>query len=236
MKNVFARTDVGRVMQYNQDAYLVLDGEYPLYAVADGMGGTKGGHVASAVAQQGLKELLQGQTPSVAALRLAIAKINRRIYDMQLNNDRLTGMGTTLTVLWDAGERFLLGHVGDSRCYLMRDGSLYQISSDHSLVQALLSRGKISSEEAQDAPYRNVITKAVGTGFGLLPDLSIHQKNPGDRWLLCSDGLTEGLRANDIVQTLAEKDVQKAADTLLAKALEKGGRDNITLILIEVDA
>lgn len=233
---VIARTDKGNVMSDNQDSFLITEGEYPVYAVADGMGGHRGGRVASAMAVEGTRRALSGMAPDEDRLRRCFARVNREIYDRQYEDGNLSGMGTTLTVLWEDRARFLLGHVGDSRCYLLREGVLYQISSDHSLVAQLVREGALSQSDAESYPYRNIITRAVGTDFGLVPDISSHEKRPGDRWLLCSDGLTEYVKAAEMLAVLKDAPAEKAADALMRRALEGGGRDNITLILLEVGA
>lgn len=230
------RTDCGNVMPVNQDAALVLDGTFPVYAVADGMGGHKGGNVASSMAIEAVRQTLEDQTPNEDTLRKCFITANREIFLKQGQDENLSGMGTTLTVLWDAGETFYLGHVGDSRCYLLREGTLYQMSSDHSLVAELVRDGVLQLEEADTYPYRNVITRAVGTGKCLTPDITMPEKMRGDRWLICSDGLTEYIKPGALLAFMQQNNMDEAADRMMAKALGLGGRDNITLILLEVDA
>lgn len=230
------RTDRGNVMPVNQDTALMLDGPYPIFAVADGMGGHKGGNVASAMAIETVRQSLAAETPSEDALRRCFIRANQDIFLRQSREENLSGMGTTLTVLWDAGAFFYLGHVGDSRCYLLRDGTLYQMSTDHSLVAELVRDGMLRPEEADTYPYRNVITRAVGTGRHLNPDLTTPQKRPGDRWLLCSDGLTEYLKPDALLGFMREGALDAAAQRMLDRALALGGRDNITLILLEAEA
>lgn len=233
MKAVW-RSDIGRVRSCNEDAYLLQEGDYPIYAVADGMGGHLGGDTASRMAIQGLKKRLSGHRPDIGRLRRCFADISKEIYERQLKDDSLHGMGTTLTLLWQDGEKLLLGHVGDSRAYLMRDGALRQISEDHSLVGELLRSGALDADQARRYPYRNVITRAVGTQPKVSCDAHQETARAGDRWLLCTDGLNEHMLDEEILACLQQPDIDSAADQLLSGALSAGGRDNITLLLLEV--
>lgn len=228
------RTDIGRVRSTNQDAFLAQGGQYPLYAVADGMGGHLGGDIASAMAIEGLKDCLRDQRPDEALISRCVSRISRQIYDRQLKETSLQGMGTTLTLLWEDEQQVYLGHVGDSRAYLLREGMLRQLSHDHSLVSELLRSGVIDEAAAGDYPYRNVITRAVGTEEEILCDTAVIDKLPGDRFLLCSDGLSEYIKREQMQEMLHKESLELIADTLLSLALERGGRDNITLILLEV--
>lgn len=229
------RTDIGKVRASNEDASLILGGPYPLYAVADGMGGQRGGEVASALAVEGVAEALGGLRPSEDALRRCVSAVNRRIFDQQRREEALRGMGTTLTILWEGEEQVLLAHVGDSRAYLLRDGALEQVSRDHSLVAELLQSGALTPEEAAEHPYRHVITRAVGTERRVLCDISVLKRRPKDRWLLCSDGLSEHLGHAEILELLGEADLEQAAQGLVDRALAAGGRDNVTVIVLEVE-
>lgn len=228
------RTDIGRVRSTNQDAFLILGGGFPLYAVADGMGGHLGGDIASAMAIEGLKARLTDQRPSEELISRSVREISRGIFDRQRDDLSLQGMGTTLTLLWEDEHQVYLGHVGDSRAYLLREGALRQLSHDHSLVSELLRSGVIDEEAAGDYPYRNVITRAVGTEEEIVCDTAVIDKLAGDRFLLCSDGLSEYVKRDQMQEMLHRESLEMIADTLLALALERGGRDNITLILLEV--
>ena len=227
------RTHQGMVRASNQDSLLALEGRYPLYAVADGMGGHRGGNVASAMAVAALQEMNLALRPTETALQQAFNRANTEIWERQLQDMSLSGMGTTLTVIWENDEDVLLAHVGDSRAYCLMDGSLKQLTTDHSLVGELLRSGAITAEMARNYPYRNIVTRAVGTDAALQTDLLRFPKLPGYRYLICSDGLTEYAGSEQIAQTLALP-LEEAADRLLAIALDGGGRDNITLILLEV--
>lgn len=229
------RTHCGKVRPSNQDAFLERPGRYPLYAVADGMGGHRGGNVASAMAVDSLRAIDASLVPDETALSAAVMDANARIWQRQLNDLSLSGMGTTLTALWEAPDFLVLAHVGDSRAYRLRGGVLTQMTLDHSLVGELLRSGAITTEMARNYPYRNIVTRAVGTEASIVCDVLRADRLPGDRWLLCSDGLTE-YAGNDQIQRALALSVEEAADTLLAVALNGGGRDNITLIVLEVPA
>lgn len=232
MKSV-ARTHIGRVRQSNQDALLVMPDACSIYAVADGMGGHRGGDIASFMAIEGLKALY-GQVPSRQTIEACYQQINRDIFLRQQAEKSLRGMGTTLTMLWEAADHIYLGHVGDSRAYLLRDGLLSQVSLDHSLVGEMIRSGALKREAARSYPYRNVITRAVGTEDHVSCDTAVFDKQPGDRWLICSDGLSEYLDSRGILEGMSVEDMELAADTMVVGALEAGGQDNITLILLEV--
>lgn len=226
-----ARTHIGRVRRSNQDSLLALP-QCPVYAVADGMGGHLGGDTASLMAIEGLRALCQSR-PSTEAIVDCYQRISRAIYLRQLSDENLRGMGTTLTMLWETERSVLLGHVGDSRAYLLRAGELRQMSSDHSLVQEMVQKGLLESAQAASYPYRNVITRAVGTEETVLCDTAVYEKLPGDRWLLCSDGLSEYVNGSLLLETMSLSDLDEAADRMVVRALEGGGRDNISLVLLE---
>jgi serine/threonine protein phosphatase PrpC len=227
------RTDTGKVRPSNQDALLQTEGPYAVFAVADGMGGHRGGNIASAMAVDCLSEIDTRQPPNEAALKAAFDRANRLIWERQREDMSLSGMGTTLTALWEGDKHVLLGHVGDSRAYLFREGALSQVSADHSLVGELLRSGVLSAEDARTYPYRNIVTRAVGTDKKLNSDILRMDKKPGDRWLLCSDGLTEYADHEAITLALT-KPLPEAAEQLMALALSSGGRDNITMLFLEV--
>lgn len=231
-----SRTHIGNVRASNQDALLLLPGLYGLYGVADGMGGHKAGDVASQMAVRVMKQMLEGKKPNAKLLRFGIEEANRQIYQEQLDNPDYNGMGTTVTVIWEDEKRVLLGHVGDSRCYRLRGGVLNQISEDHSLVGEMVREGIITPEEAARHPYRNIITRAVGTGRTVIVDITELSKEKGDQYLMCSDGLYEYLTDDEIKRTLSALPMEEAADRMLSLALERGGADNISLVLTEVDA
>ena len=225
------RTDVGKVRANNQDAPIVSE-KLRLYGVADGMGGHKGGEVASTSARDNLLRELEGKTPSVAALSGAIEEVNRQIYHQQEHDDALTGMGTTLSVLWMSDNFVYIGHVGDSRVYLLRDGEFKQMTLDHSLVEQLVREGVLTEEEAQNHPMRNIITRAIGTDESVEVDVVVEERRMGDLWLACSDGLHGLVDDRQMRDALRQYAPEKAADVLLKAALDAGGRDNVTLVIV----
>lgn len=225
------RTDVGKVRANNQDAPIVSE-KLRLYGVADGMGGHKGGEVASTSARDDLLRELEGKTPSVAALSGAIEEVNRQIYHQQEHDDALTGMGTTLSVLWMSDNFVYIGHVGDSRVYLLRDGEFKQMTLDHSLVEQLVREGVLTEEEAQNHPMRNIITRAIGTDESVEVDVVVEERRKGDMWLACSDGLHGLVDDRQMRDALRQYAPEKAADVLLKAALDAGGRDNVTLVIV----
>ena len=225
------RTDVGKVRANNQDAPIVSE-KLRLYGVADGMGGHKGGEVASTSARDDLLRELEGKTPSVATLSGAIEEVNRQIYHQQEHDDALTGMGTTLSVLWMSDNFVYIGHVGDSRVYLLRDGEFKQMTLVHSLVEQLVREGVLTEEEAQNHPMRNIITRAIGTDESVEVDVVVEERRKGDLWLACSDGLHGLVDDRQMRDALRQYAPEKAADVLLKAALDAGGRDNVTLVIV----
>lgn len=228
-----ARTHQGKVRVNNQDSLLLREEITCLYAVADGMGGHRGGNVASAMAVAALNGIDLIQQPDETVLQDAVNFANTSIWERQLQDVSLSGMGTTLTAIWEGADHLLVAHVGDSRAYSFFEGHLHQVTTDHSLVGELLRSGAITVEQARNYPYRNIVTRAVGTDASLQTDFYRLQKQPGSRFLLCSDGLTEYATNEQLLQAFAQP-LEQAADYLLQLALAGGGRDNITLIMLEV--
>jgi serine/threonine protein phosphatase PrpC len=230
---VGVRTDKGRVREGNEDDKLT-DKTMGLYAVADGMGGHQAGEVASATAIEALRAAVASGTP----IRDAITLANDAVLERSAADERLRGMGTTMTAATlAAGGTLLIGHVGDSRAYLVRDGELRQITEDHSLVEEMVRGGELTPEQAEVHPQRSVITRALGIDPGVEVDLYPVELQEGDRVLLCSDGLTGMVRTEEIAAVLQrEPDPQKAASELVEAANEAGGEDNITVVLLDVVA
>lgn len=226
---VEARTDVGKVRAINQDALIVADN---LYGVADGMGGHKGGETASTSARDGLIELLKEEEPSVEAFRKAIEEVNVRVFVQQALDEKLSGMGTTLSAIWISGKYVYIGHVGDSRVYLMRSGRIRQMTQDHSLVEELVRAGMLTEEEAENHPMRNVITRAIGTEDKIDADMGVEERKAGDLWLICSDGLHGLVSDEKMEQLLSSLPLAKAADALVQAALDAGGHDNVSAVLV----
>jgi protein phosphatase len=228
---VGAATDNGQVRDHNEDGYLV-DDDLGLVAVADGMGGHRGGEVASATALDALYTALSGSDEIGEAIGVA----NDTVYERSTIDDGLRGMGTTLTAgIFDPRGTFTVGHVGDSRAYLLRDGELTRITTDHSLVEELVAAGELTEEEAELDPRRSQITRALGLEPGVEVDLYPVELEAGDRLLLCSDGLTTMLHEAEIAALLEEEnDPERAAQQLVEAANAAGGVDNITVLVVDV--
>lgn len=228
-----ARSHTGLLRTGNEDS--VYAGPR-LLAVADGMGGHAAGEVASAVAIASLAPLDEDAPGAdlLTALREAAERANEHLHDMVAGDPSLAGMGTTLTAILSAGSRMGLLHVGDSRCYLLRGGQLSQITNDHTLVQALVDEGRISEQEATTHPQRSMITRALDGRSGLELDLSVREIREGDRYLLCSDGLTGPVGSLDTLrEALSMPDPQQAVDRLVSLALRGGGPDNVTVVVAD---
>jgi protein phosphatase len=230
-----ASTDVGMVRQQNEDSYLA---EENLYVVADGMGGHNAGEVASALAVTTLKAGARTGIDSVERFRELVQQANTAIYTASLDDSTQSGMGTTLTALSIvAGEepRVLVANVGDARTYLWRNGALTRLSVDHSYVQELVNEGIITPEEARVHPRRNIVTRALGIDRSVVVDVFSHVVRTGDRIVLCSDGLVDEVSDADIAIVLAQhSDPQDTSEALVMVANTAGGRDNTTVIVIDV--
>lgn len=226
---VVSRTDVGRVRKSNQDALIIGDG---LAGVADGMGGHNGGEIASGETRDGMLRELRDHKPDRQVLEDAVKKINLEIWERQEKDAALTGMGTTLTLLWPTENEVLIAQVGDSRAYLIRDGKMRQVTDDHSLVGDMVRRGVLTEEQAACHPMRNYITRAVGTEDTIEVDLFSEPRKAGDRWLVCSDGLYSQMSRATLEELARTEDDEETADRLLEAALEGGGKDNISFVLL----
>jgi protein phosphatase len=230
-----ASTDVGMVRQQNEDSYLA---EENLYVVADGMGGHNAGEVASALAVTTLKAGARTGIDSVERFRELVQQANTAIYTASLDDSTQSGMGTTLTALSIvAGEepRVLVANVGDARTYLWRNGALTRLSVDHSYVQELVNEGIITPEEARVHPRRNIVTRALGIDRSVVVDVFSHVVRTGDRIVLCSDGLVDEVSDTDIAVVLGQhSDPQDTAEALVMVANTAGGRDNTTVIVVDV--
>ena len=235
-----ARSDVGLVRSNNQDS--AYAGPH-LLAVADGMGGHAGGDVASSVAVAHLAPLddeAHRPDDALAELGRALGTAHDELLLRAEENPELAGLGTTVTALLRSGNKLAMAHIGDSRAYLLRDGELTQVTTDHSFVQHLVNTGKITAEEAEHHPQRSVLLRVLGDfDMEIVPDMSVREARPGDRWLLCSDGLSGVVSAETLQQTLRDvADVDACADQLVQLALRGGAPDNVTVVLgdvIEVD-
>lgn len=227
-----SRTDIGRARNRNEDSMLL---NAPLFAVADGMGGHRGGDVASSIAVETLSEVAPTAEDGLRAVVDGIQLAHRRILERGQADRALRGMGTTVTAILTDDAKAHLAHVGDSRAYLFRDGHLQQLSEDHTLVQRMVREGKLSPEEANTHPQRSILTRALGVDEPVDVEQLTLDVHPGDRLLICSDGLSSMLDADEIKSTLErERDPQRAAEQLVEAANRAGGDDNITVIVLEV--
>ena len=228
-----ARSDTGRVRDHNEDATLPEAGhsgsaDHLIAAVADGMGGAAGGEIASTTAIATIAAV-SGEV----AIRIEAA--NLAVIEAAAQRPRLKGMGTTVTLaIFHTDGRRQIGHVGDSRAYLLRDGSLSQISTDHSFVTEMLAAGRMTEAEAEVHPYRSVLTRAVGLEPAVEIDVEDLTLSTGDRILLCSDGVSAMLEHSEIHTTLTtEIDPERAAERLVAAANAAGGIDNISVVIVD---
>lgn len=244
--NLFGLTDVGLVRKNNQDSYAirVLDDDLAVAVVCDGMGGAQAGNVASAVAVEAFAAAVedscrQGLPPDAERkqelLRAACRTANMQVYELSRNNREYQGMGTTLVAALILSHEIYVINVGDSRCYIWSDDVLSQVTSDHSLVQALVDCGDITQEEARTHPKKNLITRALGIDESVRSDVFRMDRKEGDRLLLCSDGLSNVV-TDDVLQTELEQLVspENTARTLLSLAVEQGAPDNVTVILAQM--
>jgi serine/threonine protein phosphatase PrpC len=229
---VGAVTDPGRTRRHNEDAYVI---EPPLFAIADGMGGAQAGEVASRLATAALKEAGAdgGGEQRISDL---IQEANRRVYDRSSSDPNTSGMGTTITVALVEDDSVAFGHVGDSRAYLIRDAQMEQLTEDHSLVNELLKTGRLSREEAETHPQRSVITRALGTDPDVDVDTFSVRAEEGDIFLLCSDGLTDMVSEESILDVVERNrnDIDGALRALVKAANRGGGQDNITVVAFEI--
>jgi protein phosphatase len=223
-------TDPGRVRRRNEDAFVSAP---PLFAVADGMGGAQAGEVASRLAAAAFHDYHEADAlDPEARLRSIIQEANRRIYARASTDPHASGMGTTITAALASGARVAVGHVGDSRAYLLRDDKLEQLTQDHSLVADLVRSGRLTPEEAEIHPQRSVITRALGTDSAVLVDSFSIEARAGDVYLLCSDGLTTMLDEETVQRIVLETaDLEEAARALVEAANRNGGEDNVTVVL-----
>ena len=261
--HVFGRTDVGRTREHNEDAFVVADltrgnatlqpevrthevgDRGSLFMVADGMGGAAAGEIASAMAiEVVLRELTEALSSAdapdkesyAASLKRATAAANAQIHAFALDHPEYRGMGTTATVAAVLGDTLFLSQVGDSRAYLVRDGVAQQITKDQSLMQKLIEAGEITEEEAAHSERRNIILQALGPEAQIRVDLTHQQVRRGDVLVLCSDGLSGQVRIDEIGQVATdEPDLMVVCKTLIDRANENGGPDNITVIAVRFD-
>jgi PPM family protein phosphatase len=227
------RTDPGRQRRDNEDSAFV---RAPVFVVADGMGGAQAGEVASRIAIEAFERGLPDTGSPEARLADRVREANRQIYERSLEERDRAGMGTTLTAAYLDDVRLAIAHVGDSRAYLFRKGSLTRLTQDHSLVEELVKQGKLTEEEAAEHPQRSIITRALGPEPDVQVDTSTVDVEPGDLLLLCSDGLTTMVAEERVAEILAgEEPLDRVAQELIDEANRAGGRDNITVVLLRLE-
>lgn len=239
----FARTDCGRVRSNNEDA-VTIDAEANIAVLADGMGGYSAGEVASSMAttlihSEMLAWLQQSDEPPSGndirrALEICVDNANQAIYSAALSNMDYAGMGTTLVVGVLSDDKLVLGHVGDSRCYRLRSGVLKQLTRDHSWLQEQLDAGLLTPQQAAVSPNRNLVTRALGVEPMALVEINEFKMEPHDLLLMCSDGLSEMLKQDEIAALVTtDETLEEKTTRLIAAANANGGRDNISVLLVQ---
>ena len=242
---VALKSDVGCVRELNEDSVGLVQPDSPfelahkgvLLMMCDGMGGHAGGEVASKLAVETISEhYMKSSKPTAFALKEALLAANSAIFEKAKRDSSLKGMGTTGTALVIRGESATCAHVGDSRLYLIRGGGIYQMSEDHSAVMEMVRRGLLAPEEARHHPQKNVVLRAVGTQPQV--EVSLWDEpfplRAGDKWLLCSDGLSDLVEDAELLNAVQGQDLEAAGDTLVALARQRGGHDNISAVIAEI--
>ena len=238
-------TDVGRRRNHNEDNFLIND-NLSLYVVCDGMGGHLGGEVASAIAVHTIEEAFFTMEWTAAEgdkfeqlaqeqMRFAVLLAGRRIFEVADRNPNFKGMGTTCVAMYVSNNVAYIGHVGDSRCYLVRNNDVVQVTEDHSWVNEQILAGKLTEEEAKNHRLKNVITRSLGFKADVDVDVLVKKLEINDQLLLCSDGLSNLVEAEEIKDLLMDYSPQAAARQLINLACERGGDDNITVLILRVD-
>ena len=242
MIKAYAKSDVGKVRELNEDSFYISDSldEIQLYILADGMGGYKGGEVASKLAIQSAKNYIESNFKEIEKDKDSIIQLvgssieyaNMIVYEKSKENKELNGMGTTLDVCLIYNNRVFIGHVGDSRVYRIRKEFMRKLTQDHSYVQKLVKDGTITKEEAVHHPQKNMLMKALGCNAFVEPDVMVKGFLKDDILIMNSDGLTNLVSQEDIFKE-AKKDIEQAPKELVNLANEKGGYDNITVVVIK---
>ena len=246
MEFTFAmQTDVGRVRTGNED-FCAADAERGVFVICDGMGGAAAGEVASRLAAKTFLDHLAAALPLPEAteplLRAAVRAANAAVFAQAQDASERRGMGTTLVALMlasgvgESTRQLWLTHVGDSRCYRMRAGELAQMTADHSLVQEQMAAGHLTPEQAERSPMRNIITRSIGTNAQVEPDVQMLEPEPGDVYLLASDGLTRELGDAEVAACLGNADNEAVCATLVEAANAVGGRDNVTVLVLRAES
>ena len=243
------RSDIGRKRQQNEDAFLVED-SLGLYVVSDGMGGHAAGEIAATMAIEAVEDVVRDhelllekvanrdepRSRLVEVVEKAVVEASQRVFAAATAPDGPAGMGCTLTVLLVAGPAAVMAHVGDSRLYRVRNGEVSQLSMDHTVLNEMLRAGLLDDDEAERSPYKNVLSRAVGIHAAVRVDTLVLEALPGDRYLLCSDGFSNYLDDPDSLAERLEGELAEIADALVASANEGGGRDNITVVVVDVSS
>lgn len=235
-------SDIGLVRENNQDSFFVSkDLEFPLFIVADGMGGHKAGEIASNMAVSTIKNIflinkenLNSEEEIVSTIKEAIEKANHKIYQKSKENLEYEGMGTTVTIAYIFKNEIYIGHVGDSRAYYVDDNNIVQITEDHSLVNELIKNGSITKDQGKNHPQRNIITRAIGTSNDIKADIHTMEYKENDKLIICSDGLTNMLNEDKIIEVVnGDGDIMEKCEKLVLNAKRNGGLDNITVVMIK---
>jgi len=242
--NIFGLSDVGLSRENNEDMCLYElreDGEQAIFVVCDGMGGARAGNVASDIAANVFVEQLEGQLRSSMStryqesiLRTAVDFANYDTYRMAHSSDEYAGMGTTLVGGFAVGGQVMLANVGDSRAYLYTPEGIQRVTRDHSIVEELVQRGEITEEQAREHPRRNLITRALGSSRKVVADYYPLTLEPGQKLLLCSDGMSGLVRDEEMFENLQEDDLKLCCERLIDAANSHGGHDNITVLILTV--
>ena len=237
----FAKTDIGKAREINQDYYSIpkSDQDLQLFILADGMGGYNGGEVASTLATEAAKNYIidnfekieHSKEEILELIKNAVEYANNVVFEKSKTVQELEGMGTTLDICFIYNNKIYIGHVGDSRVYRIRGELIRKLTKDHSYVQQLVEDGKITREEANHHPKKNMLTKALGCTAYVEPDIRARNLEPGEIWVMCSDGLTNMVEEKEIYQVIKENP-ETAPQTLVNLANNAGGYDNITVITI----
>ncbi len=234
---VYALSDIGSMRAVNEDSYYAPREGERFCCVADGMGGHQAGEVASALAVDIFSEQMRDVIlPVHERLRRAVTNANSAIFERASGNENMSGMGTTITALAQEGDDVHIAHVGDSRAYLLRNRALLRVTTDHTLVEEMVLKGVITLKEARVHPKRNIITRALGTSEKVEIDMLRIRVRPGDRFLLCSDGLSGYVEEHEMAEILNSR--MKSEDkigALVDRALDAGGKDNITAMLVSIE-
>ncbi|MDX9917028.1 MAG: Stp1/IreP family PP2C-type Ser/Thr phosphatase [Gudongella sp.] len=238
-----ASTDIGLVRENNQDSmFISKDESLELFIVADGMGGHKAGEIASSMTVERIVKYIRDRAPrfvtiddAQTAIVDAVNVANIDVFEHSVTSPECDGMGTTVTLAYAFKNKMIIGHVGDSRAYIVRDGGIAQLTEDHSLVNQLIRGGKITKQEAVNHPQKNVITRAVGTNGEINVDTIVLNIKKNDVIILCSDGLTNMIDDIELLSIFADrKDVQAACEIAVEHAKNNGGTDNITVVAIRI--